>query len=126
MCTYPGPTSHPILGDVQLISHIRRLQQKRHLEWVCTLCPSASTGSQVQLTTPWLPNAHTSSVGLCGRVVQVSATQRVVSLDRLPNSGCWLRSGFETPRRQLVVSLFQDPSSYGRFIGATLNVPCLD
>ena len=31
--------------------------------------------------------------------------------------GYWLRSGFESP---LVVSLFQDPISYGRFSGATL------
>ena len=40
--------------------------------------------------------------------------------------GCWLRSGFESPRGQLVVSLFQDLISYGRFTGATLYVPCLD
>ena len=41
------------------------------------------------------------------------------------NAGCWLRSGFESPRRQLVLSLFQDPISYGSFTGATLYVPCL-
>ena len=37
----------------------------------------------------------------------------------LPNKrvdpGFWLRSGFEFPRRQLVVSLFLDPISCGRY-----------
>ena len=31
------------------------MQQKERREWELNLCPSASTGSQVQLTTPRLP-----------------------------------------------------------------------
>ena len=35
------------------------------------------------------------------------ATAGVLNLpDKRVNSGCWLRSGFESQRRQLVVSLF--------------------
>ena len=37
----------------------------------------------------------------------------------LPNKrvdpDCWLRSGFESPQRQLVLSLFLDPISCGRY-----------
>ena len=46
--------------------------------------------------------------------------------DKRVDPDCWLRSGFESPRVQLVVSLFQDPISYGSFTGATLYVLCLD
>ena len=47
-------------------------------------------------------------------------------LDKRVNSGFCLKSGFESPRGQLVVNLFRDPISYGRFTGATLYMPCLD
>ena len=43
--------------------------------------------------------------------------------DKRVDPGCWLRSGLESP---LVLSLFQDHFSYGRFTGATLYVPCFD
>ena len=46
--------------------------------------------------------------------------------DKLVNPGCWLRSGLVSARGRLVLSLFQDPISYGHFTGATLYVPCLD
>ena len=46
--------------------------------------------------------------------------------DKWVDPDCWPSSGFESPRWGLVVSLFQDPISYGRFTGATLYVPCLD
>ena len=46
--------------------------------------------------------------------------------DKRPNQGYWLRFGFESPRRHLVVSLFQDLISYRRFAGATFYIPCLD
>ena len=38
------------LHNVQLIPYPRGLQQNQHLEWESNLFPSASTGSQVQLT----------------------------------------------------------------------------
>ena len=46
--------------------------------------------------------------------------------DERVDQGCWIRSGFESPQGQLVVSLFQYPISYGYFTGAILYVPCLD
>ena len=83
------------------------------------------------------------------------ATAGVLNLpDKRVDPGCWLRSGFESPRRQLVVNLFwyfilsgynkilllyylsytlivshiieRTQISYGRFTEATLYVPCLD
>ena len=59
----------------------------------------------------------------------INATVSVDGLnfpDKRVHPGYWLRSGFESPRRQLVLSLFLDPISYGRLTGATLHVPCLD
>ena len=41
------------LGNVQLIPYPRGLQQNKRQGWESNFCPSASTGSQVQLTTPW-------------------------------------------------------------------------
>ena len=41
--------------NLHLIPYLRGLQQNKRREWESNLCPSASTGSQVQLTTPWLP-----------------------------------------------------------------------
>ena len=35
--------------------------------------------------------------------------------DKRVDPGCWLKSGFEFPQGQLVISLFTDPVSYGRF-----------
>ena len=51
-CTYTGPPKR--LGNVQLIPYVypKGLQQNKRRE--SNLCPSASTGSQVQLTTPRL------------------------------------------------------------------------
>ena len=47
--------SHPRrLGNVQLIHYPRGLQPNKRWEWESNLCLSASIGSQVQLTTPWL------------------------------------------------------------------------
>ena len=46
--------------------------------------------------------------------------------DKRVDPGCWLRFRSESQRGQLVVSLFQDPISYGHFNGVTLYVPCLD
>ena len=47
--------SHPRrLGNIQSIPYPRGLQQNKYREWESNLCPSASTGSQVQLTTPRL------------------------------------------------------------------------
>ena len=43
------------LGNVQLIPYPRGLQQNKSREWESNLCPSASTGSQFQLTTSPLP-----------------------------------------------------------------------
>ena len=43
------------IGNVQLIPYPRGLQQNKRWEWKSNLCPSASTGSQVQLNTPRLP-----------------------------------------------------------------------
>ena len=42
---------------------------------------------------------------------------------RLENLILSLRSGFETSWGRFVVSLFQNPISYGRLSGATLYVP---
>ena len=47
------------LCNVQLIPYPRWLQQNKGWEWELNLCPSASTGSQVQFTTPWLPHLTT-------------------------------------------------------------------
>ena len=35
--------------------------------------------------------------------------------DKRVDPGCWLKSGFESPRRQLVLSLYLDPISCGRY-----------
>ena len=43
---------------MQLVLHPRGLQQNKHWEWESNLCPSESTGSQVQLTTPRLPRLY--------------------------------------------------------------------
>ena len=51
---------------------------------------------------------------------------RLYHMNRRLNLDCWLRSGFKSPRGRLVVSLFQDPISYGRFTVETLYVPCFD
>ena len=50
-CSMPHPRR---LGNVQLIPYPRELQQNKRWEWESNLCPSASTGSPVQLTTPRL------------------------------------------------------------------------
>ena len=50
------------LSNVQLIP--RGLQQNKRREWESNLCPSASTGSQVQLTTPRLPRLIKHMTGL--------------------------------------------------------------
>ena len=42
------------LHNVQLIPYPRGLQQNECMKWESNLCPNASTGSQVQLTTPRL------------------------------------------------------------------------
>ena len=55
-----------------------------------------------------------------------SEADGLIFLDILVDPGSWLRSRFESPRRQLVLGLFQDPFSYGRFTGATFHVPYLD
>ena len=48
--------------------------------------------------------------------------------DTQATSDCWLRSGFKSPWRQLVLSLFHDHISYWRFTRAKsyMNVPRLD
>ena len=46
--------------------------------------------------------------------------------DKRLDPGCWLKSVFESPQRQLVLSLFEDPISYESFTTATVYVPCLD
>ena len=51
---------------------------------------------------------------------------RLYLMDRQLNPGCLLRSWFKSLQGRHVESLFQDPISYGRFTGATLNVPCLN
>ena len=58
-CVHTHRTScfkaHPRrLGYVQLIPYPNGLQQNKRQEWESNLCPSASTGSQVLLTTPRL------------------------------------------------------------------------
>ena len=54
-----------------------------------------------------LPN-YQPIMGLLGR--------RVYGANfRLKNPDCWLRSGCESPRRQLVLSLLLDPVSCGRY-----------
>ena len=47
-------------------------------------------------------------------------------LDKRVDPDCWLRSWFKSPQGRLVVSLFKDLNSYGRFTGATFYVACLD
>ena len=66
-----------------------------------------------------LINTQAIGVGCVVEWFKASATAGgLYHPDKRPNQDCWLRSGFESPRRQLVVSLFKDPIRYGRFTGA--------
>ena len=56
---------------------------------------------------------------------QLSASGLNLS-DKRVDPGYWVRSGFKSPWKRLVVSLFRDSISYERFTGATLYAPCLD
>ena len=82
-----------------------------------------SLTAQLSLTLSKLKRKYYS---MCGLAWPRGLIRQLWLPDKRVDLGCWLRSGLESPQRQLVSCLFQNPISYGRFNGATLYVPCLD